>query len=277
MPKSQNGYAANDISLTKIYAVPGTTRNIRLRKGPAGELLVWVLAQFHARVEDLDDGQLDDWGYAERTIRGSSTTLSNHASGTAADANATRHPLGTDPTANFNAAQIRTIREIVAATRGAVRWGGDYQGRKDPMHFEIVEDEAFCARVLADLTTGTEEDDLTPDQSAKLDHIYNQLAGSFKAHDFPGWEIDMGNGQKVRLTPVDMLRALYRGVFGFDQSRIIGPDGKRDQNKTNLRDLVFDGAKWEFEDRARLDRVESALGNLAAAVDRIAAKIGTAG
>ncbi|OXM73096.1 MULTISPECIES: M15 family metallopeptidase [Amycolatopsis] len=259
MPKSQNGYPANDINLTTVYTIPGTTRTIRLRKGPAGELLVWVLAQFHARVEDLDDGQLDDWGYAERTIRGSSTTLSNHASGTAADANATRHPLGTDPAANFSAAQIRAIREIVAATRGAVRWGGDYQGRKDPMHFEIVEDEAFCAHVLAALTTGTEEDDLTPDQSAKLDAIYNQLAGSFKNGEYPGWPTVAGNK-----TLVDMVRTLLDAVLGYKPSRIAG-----DKNKTNLVDLAFDHAKWTFEDRAALTELRNK-------VDQVLAKLGDA-
>src|SRR5690606_40973897 len=86
VPRSQNGYTANDVNLTKVYDIPGTRRQIRLRKGPAGELLVWVASQFDKRVEDIDAGQLDDWGYAERPIRGG-TELSNHASGTAIDLN----------------------------------------------------------------------------------------------------------------------------------------------------------------------------------------------
>lgn len=158
MATSQNGYPANDINLTSVRTIPGTQRKIRLRNGPAGDLLLWVLSQFDRLVEDIDGGELDDWGYAERLIRGSTTELSNHASGTAADANATRHPLGTEPGATFNAAQIATIRSIVARTEGCVRWGGDYTGRKDPMHFEINAGEARCAAVLAKLTSSNKPD-----------------------------------------------------------------------------------------------------------------------
>src|SRR5690606_27057234 len=86
--------------------------------------------------EDIDNarGALDDWGYAERPIRGSSV-ISNHASGTAIDLNATKHPLGASGT--FTSTQVTRIREILAVTRNHVRWGGDYTGRKDEMHFEI--------------------------------------------------------------------------------------------------------------------------------------------
>lgn len=153
MATSQNGYAANDVNLTSSRLIPGTDRKIRVRKGAAGDLLLWVASQFDRSVEDIDPGILDDWGYAERPIRGG-VTLSNHASGTAIDLNATRHPLGTDPRDNFTPGQIGVIRTIVNATEGCVRWGGDYTGRKDPMHFEIVRDEAACARALARLNGG---------------------------------------------------------------------------------------------------------------------------
>jgi hypothetical protein len=167
MPISQNGYPANDISLTSVRTIPGTERKIRLRNGPAGDLLLWVLAQFDRLVEDLDGGVLDDWGYAERLIRGSTTELSNHASGTAADANATRHPLGTEPSATFSAAQIATIRAIVARTERCVRWGGDYTGRKDPMHFEINDSEARCASVLFKLNSQTDWIDMATKEEVK--------------------------------------------------------------------------------------------------------------
>ena len=148
MPRSQNGYTANDINLTTVYNIPGTRRQVRLRKGPAGELLVWLASQFDKRVEDIDAGQLDDWGYAERPIRGG-TELSNHASGTAIDLNATKHPLG--KTGTFTKTQVAEIRKILAEAGGCVRWGGDYIGRKDEMHFEIVASEAECRARLAKL------------------------------------------------------------------------------------------------------------------------------
>jgi hypothetical protein len=103
-------------------------------------------------VQDIDGGPVDDWGYAERPIRGSAT-ISNHASGTAIDLNATRWALGSSPSVNLNGAQIDTVRRIVGATGGVVRWGGDYTGRKDPMHFEINDNrtEADCALALDQL------------------------------------------------------------------------------------------------------------------------------
>jgi hypothetical protein len=174
MAVSQNGYPANDINLTSSRQIPGTSRKVRVRKGAAGDLLLWVAGQFDARVEDIDPGQLDDWGYAERPIRGG-TQLSNHASGTAIDLNATRHPLGSAPLATFSAAQVATIRSIVNATKGCVRWGGDYTGRQDPMHFEIVASEARCATVLAALTTNT------PKPSPQEE----EMAGHFIDHEYP--------------------------------------------------------------------------------------------
>lgn len=170
MATSQNGYSANDVNVTSVRTIPGTERRIRLRNGSAGDLLTWVLAQFHRRVEDIDDGQLDDWGYAERPIRGSTTVLSNHASGTAADVNATKHPQGTSPSVNFSRSQIDEIHKIVGQTQGCVRWGGDYvpPAPKDGMHFEIVRDEAACARVLATLTSGEEDDDMQLSDNVRM-------------------------------------------------------------------------------------------------------------
>lgn len=153
MTTSQNGYSA---PITPVrYELPGGA--VSLRAGPTGALLQWVGRQFHARVEPLVWPGC--WGYNYREIRGA-TGLSNHASGTALDLNAPKHPLGTAPSANFTAAQIAVIRAIVAATEGCVRWGGDYTGRQDPMHFEINNgvSEARCAAVLAKLTAGKDED-----------------------------------------------------------------------------------------------------------------------
>jgi len=145
VPVSQNGYIANDISRTKIWDIPGTDRRVRLRKGPPGQLLVELAAWYHVRVEPIDQGQLDDWGYAERTIRGG-TSLSNHASGTAIDLNALRHPLGASGT--FQAWQVQRIRRWLRTRHYCVRWGGDYSRRKDEMHWEIVRDVEACRRNL---------------------------------------------------------------------------------------------------------------------------------
>ena len=138
-----------------------------MRQGAAGDLLVYAATRWHREVETLRgaDGVLDCWGYAPRTIRGSSTTLSNHASGTALDFRARTHPLGRAGT--YTPAQIAAIRRILADCRHALRWGGDYTGRKDEMHVEVIVDEATCRTVLTTLKATPEEDTMpTPDDIA---------------------------------------------------------------------------------------------------------------
>lgn len=143
MAVSQNGWSANDVSLTQNYTI-GNGRQIRLRRGDAGFLLKHVADWFDAKIEDIDAGQIDDWGYAERPIR-DGVELSNHASGTAMDLNATKHPLGVRGT--FPSAKASAIRQHLALYDGALRWGGDYANRADEMHFEINADAAKVAAV----------------------------------------------------------------------------------------------------------------------------------
>ena len=151
--RSQNGYPAGDRALVSSRLIPGTQVRVTVRNGPAGDLLLYAASRWDTEVEDIDNvrGALDDWGYAERPIRGG-TVLSNHASGTAVDLNATKHPLGTDPRDNFTDDQRAAVRRILTDCRGALRWGGDYLGRKDGMHLEVVADEQRCAQVLLRLT-----------------------------------------------------------------------------------------------------------------------------
>lgn len=142
---SQNGWSANDRSVIASYTVPGSTRQLALRRGDCSVVLLDILGWIHANVVRVDTGQLDDWGYAERTIRGSSTELSNHASGTAADLDALRHPLGVRGT--WTTAQYAAIRGRLKFYEGVVRWGADYTGRVDEMHFEINAGPAEVARI----------------------------------------------------------------------------------------------------------------------------------
>ena len=148
MVLSQNGWQANDINLTQNYTI-GNGRIVRLRKGDAGYLLKHLADWFDEYVEDIDK-TADDWGYAERMVRGSTTVVSNHASGTAIDLNATRHPRGAHGT--FTPAQVAAIHQRLKLYDGAIRWGGDYvTAPVDAMHFEINANAATVARVAARL------------------------------------------------------------------------------------------------------------------------------
>lgn len=197
MAVSQNGYRACDRSVLHSPRVPGTNIDFPggIRKGAAGDILLWVAEQLHTRVENGGTGY-GMWGFACRSIRGYAEdelaatgepdpeldlvndlddgtpipnaacsirgfddldledplyvadAMSNHASGTAIDWHAPRHPLGKRNT--YSAADQREIHRIEAETEGCVRWGGDW-GRPDDMHWEVVKSEADCARVLRKL------------------------------------------------------------------------------------------------------------------------------
>jgi hypothetical protein len=109
---------------------------------------MYVLGQVNAHVEPIDmnspGGEHDDWGYADRNVRGSHA-ISNHASATAVDVNSSRHTLGAHNT--FTPAQTQQIHNILGDVDNVVRWGGDYTGRRDEMHFEIVGSQEEVARV----------------------------------------------------------------------------------------------------------------------------------
>lgn len=158
---SQNGLSANDLSVIRSAIIPGTDVRVALRKGPVGDLLLYAAARWHVEVEPLraPDGVLDCWGYASRNVRGSND-ISNHASGSALDLRARAHPLGTDPAANFSAAQISAIRKIVSDCSGCLRWGGDYFGRKDGMHIEAQGTEQGISEVMTVLTNPGGTDDM---------------------------------------------------------------------------------------------------------------------
>lgn len=144
MAVSQNGYAANREDLIRTFEIPRCERHIRLRQGAPGLLLVHFATWFDREIEPLDQGVWDEWGYAERDIRGSET-VSNHASGTAMDLNATMHPMGVRDT--FTAAQKRKINKRLRLYNGCIRAGLNYQNRPDDMHFEIIEEIAKVRRV----------------------------------------------------------------------------------------------------------------------------------
>ena len=133
---SPNGWPASEDRKAlgiESFVVPGTKIKLACAKAVA-PLLVNFAKDFHEWVEPIDEGQLDDWGYAFRMTRGSDKVLSNHSSGTAIDLNAIKHPLGKSNT--FNQAQRNTITLLI--TKYGLAWGGNYKRRKDDMHFEIA-------------------------------------------------------------------------------------------------------------------------------------------
>lgn len=118
-----------------------------------------LIRAFHERVEPIDLGILDDWSYAYRANR-NSNNLSCHASATAVDLNALRHPNGVAST--FTRVQVAEITRILHEYEGVVTWGnpGHRYGWRvgsnpDEMHFEIGvgPQDPRIERVVAKLRT----------------------------------------------------------------------------------------------------------------------------
>ena len=132
---SQNGWPASansrliNLSSKKIVVRSGKSwyANTRAEVEPQlSEMVRW----WDANVEPVT--QYGSYNY--RAIRGSTTTLSNHSSGTAIDINWDKHPLAAEGT--VSAAAAAGIR--AKSKELGLRWGGDYRGRKDEMHFEVL-------------------------------------------------------------------------------------------------------------------------------------------
>lgn len=171
MAVSQNGWPglSSDSPFLYTWTIPDTARKLRLRNGSAGFLLIHLALWFDEKVQDVDGGILDDWGYAYRPVRGYST-LSNHASGTAMDVNATKHGLGADDTFPPDD-ELRIRSRVGNFFDGAIRWGGQYSGRKDEMHFEIDATLGACelvARRLLDTPRGKRILAANPGQKAVI-------------------------------------------------------------------------------------------------------------
>ena len=103
---------------------------------------------FHALMLILDreydlDRRKDDWGYANRDIRGYPGSKSYHAWGLAIDLDATENVLGSS---TFRFRRVSTAR---IAENLSLVWGGSWPSRPDAMHFEFRGSTRDVARAIA--------------------------------------------------------------------------------------------------------------------------------
>ena len=145
---AQNGRPVLDDDSPDLYSwtlpLRGGTEKIRLRRGAPGFVLCCLILWWDESMESVFGRVLDDWGFARRLIRGSSTEWSNHSTGEAVDVNAAAHPLGTR---TLTRVQIRKLRWRVLTCGGVVRAGAFYGGRPDEMHLELVKGGAPVSRL----------------------------------------------------------------------------------------------------------------------------------
>ncbi|MFF5793671.1 M15 family metallopeptidase [Paeniglutamicibacter sp. NPDC012692] len=141
MATSQNGWpvlSGSSAFLQNFEPITG-----KLRGGDVNTIFTWLATEYEKRVEPIT--KTHSWGFAPRPIRGG-TTPSNHASGTAVDFNAPKHPLGVSPAKTMTKEQIAACKAIAKESAGVLRWGGTYLLRKDTMHWEL---NASAAKVSA--------------------------------------------------------------------------------------------------------------------------------
>lgn len=151
------------------------------RVGAAVHALDAILTRWDYRTRRADTG-----AYNCRRITGG-TGYSLHAYGIALDLNWTTNPYGRTLRTDMPRGMIDAIQAMCTVNGKQVwRWGGDYTGNKDAMHFEVVCTPADLATGIAGakpakppqprppVSEGT--DTMTPAQEAKLDQLAADVA-----------------------------------------------------------------------------------------------------
>jgi hypothetical protein len=133
-------WVADNIVSVAIPQLAGVDGAPRSGKVEAHRL---VAGQLAALWRAWQDAQLLDrvltWGgsFAPRFVRGSSTSLSNHAFGTAFDINMDWNRINTQPALLGAKGSVRELVGI--ANDHGFYWGGHYSKRLDGMHFEVAQ------------------------------------------------------------------------------------------------------------------------------------------
>lgn len=123
-------------------AISGTKFTVHRDIAPIVKYLIDEVERRGYLIDHGPDDVDDDWSYANRAIRGS-TRPSNHSWGLALDINAQDFPLGSSK---------RLPQWIVDLfTDLHFEYGGDWKGRKDPMHFEFAGSRSQAQWIVASL------------------------------------------------------------------------------------------------------------------------------
>lgn len=203
LERSYNGWTASpnpaDFGGILPLVVAGEEFAPGVRAGDVWFIMRYVAEQLHARVEPIvraDWHQADDWGYSYRENRNASN-LSCHASGTAIDYTATRHPNGKGIT--FTKAQFVEIQKILGEVDNVVRWGGTFTGTLDEMHFEISATEAAVKRVADRLRAREVKEEVVPLSQEDIDKIADAV-----------WKKSQANGFGDKVGPIQILNGVEK-------------------------------------------------------------------
>lgn len=171
------GISSASSPLLATGTVPGTSKRLTLRRDVLPLFLAFY-ADWNRTVLPLDGHPLDGWAYREaRTGAG----LSNHSSGTAADAN--YDSLLADHQRHMTPSQIAAVHALLdkyvdSHGRRVFGWGGDWRVGVycDEMHLELAQASAIGAQGRA--TT-------TADVQAVISRLGINPDGTTKETDMP--------------------------------------------------------------------------------------------
>ncbi len=153
--------------LGRTVRVPVPGGGIQLNVHPEMEtIFAELVRRLHdARTRARRPALMSSGGYVKRYISGT-RTWSNHSWGLAADFNAGANPYSYVLRTDFPVEETRRIaREL------GFRWGHDYSGKKDPMHFEYAgsrDEAALLTRHLRGVAAPTPAPAPAPPQPAPV-------------------------------------------------------------------------------------------------------------
>jgi len=205
---SQNGWPVVGKSACDQGPFHGVTFPNGILAGDVAVIAVWQLELYADTVEPIKAGTC--WGWFDKPIEGSTVT-SNHASATAWDINADQHAMGTPASHSMSTHQIEACRAIVELSAGVLRWGGDYSGRPDPMHWEIDDDQDAAHAFATKIKNGE-----VPMKLSANDKTW--ISGQIKAAVDDFLTVKIGDKAYPARTVGDVLRdaAKVRGVLVGD-------------------------------------------------------------
>ena len=229
-----------------------------VKAGAVSVIFTYLVTRLHNEVEPMMTGPAGEigygcWGYGYRANVNNPSVLSCHASGTAIDYNAPRHPNGTVAPgggSGWTTAQAEKIRGIIADLGGVVRW----LWSNDPMHFEIIGSSAQCAVVAARIrrepakpnppstNPSTPSNPPAPgDDEWWFDMATPEQRQQFKemVHEALTWWAE--EGPQSGIDPV-LLRGAVRGAI------INAADGRDPELLQAIKEIVRDGAMWARND-----------------------------
>ncbi len=142
MATSYNGWLVDDIGSTidQSFNINGVKYPGGVRSGDVSIVFKWFLSRLATleapRGPSAQYPTGECWGWEVRADKNDSSLWSCHASGTAVDHNAPSHPNGGSRYQGWSNDQIAQIYAWLNEAE-VIAWGADFNGTKDPMHFEI--------------------------------------------------------------------------------------------------------------------------------------------